>query len=73
MGRKGERGAWADQGWQVKPTLLVVDDDESNLESIEGVFAKEGYEILLASGGRDALELVRKTRVDVILTDLIIP
>ena len=70
---KGERGAWGDQGWQVKPTLLVVDDDESNLESIEGVFAKEGYEILLASGGREALELVRRQRVDVILTDLMMP
>ncbi len=73
MGGKSERGAWADDRWQVKPTLLVVDDDESNLESIEGVFAKEGYEILLASGGRDALELVRKQRVDVILTDLMMP
>ena len=73
MSGKGERGAWVDGGWQVKPTLLVVDDDESNLESIEGVFAKEGYEILLASGGREALELVRKQRVDVILTDLMMP
>lgn len=73
MSGKGQGGAWPDQGWQVKPTLLVVDDDEPNLESIEGVFAKEGYEILLASGGRDALELVRKTRVDVILTDLMMP
>ena len=73
MGGKGERGAWVDERWQVNPTLLVVDDDESNLESIEGVFAKEGYEILLASGGREALELVRKQRVDVILTDLMMP
>ena len=64
---------WVDQEMVLSPTLLVVDDDESNLESLEGVFAKEGYTILLAQGGRQALEFVRKQRVDVILTDLMMP
>jgi len=55
------------------PTLLIVDDDQSNIESLEGVFAKEGYHVLLALGGREALEAVRKQRVDVVLTDLMMP
>jgi len=52
---------------------MVVDDDDSNLESLQSVFAREGFKILLAPGGREALELVRKERVDVVLTDLMMP
>jgi two-component system response regulator HydG len=66
-------GNWMDEARGLAPTLLVVDDDRSNLESLEGVFAREGYAILLASGGREALEAVRKRRVDVVLTDLMMP
>jgi len=55
------------------PTLLIVDDDDSNLESLQGVFAKEGYRILTANGGKAALETARKDRVDVVLTDLMMP
>lgn len=57
----------------LKPTLLIVDDDPSNLESLEGVFSKEGYQVRLVDGGRPALELVKKERVDVVLTDLMMP
>jgi two-component system, NtrC family, response regulator HydG len=63
---------WAAEGL-VSPTLLIVDDDESNIESLEGVFAREAYKVLLAPGGREALEAVRKNRVDVVLTDLMMP
>lgn len=64
---------WVDHDLALSPTLLVVDDDDSNLESLEGVFAKEGYTVLLAQGGRQALELARKQRIDVLLTDLMMP
>ncbi len=57
----------------LSPTLLIVDDEESNLESLERVFAKEGYHVLLAGGGKDALEMARKRRIDVVLTDLMMP
>ncbi len=69
-----ERGGdWMQDGRATSPTLLVVDDDHSNLESLEGVFAREGYRVLLAAGGRVALETVRRHRVDVVLTDLMMP
>jgi two-component system response regulator HydG len=56
-----------------EPTLLVVDDEASNLESLERIFAREGLTVLTAKDGKDALEVVRKRRVDVVLTDLMMP
>ena len=64
---------WGGEEWRAVPTLLIVDDDSSNLESLQKVFDSEGYRVLTASGGKDALETVRKQRVDVILTDLMMP
>ncbi len=54
-------------------TVLVVEDDRSNLESLERIFAKEGYRVLCAEGARAALDLLRKQRVHVIVTDLMMP
>jgi len=54
-------------------TLLVVDDEESNLESLEKIFSKEGYQVLSAPGGKEGLDLLRGHDVDVILTDLLMP
>ena len=56
-----------------EPTLLVVDDEASNLESLERIFAREGLAVLTAKDGKDALEAVRKRRIDVLLTDLMMP
>ncbi|MFO0693443.1 MAG: sigma-54 dependent transcriptional regulator [Polyangiales bacterium] len=54
-------------------TLLVVDDDASNLESLEKIFRKEGLRVLTAPDGPRALEVVRQQRVDVVLSDLMMP
>ena len=55
------------------PTLLVVDDEPSNLESLERIFAREGLAVVTAPDGREGLEVLRKRRVDVLLTDLMMP
>jgi two-component system response regulator HydG len=55
------------------PTLLVVDDEPSNLESLERIFAREGLSVVTAPDGREGLELLRKRRIDVLLTDLMMP
>ncbi|MCB9593236.1 MAG: sigma-54-dependent Fis family transcriptional regulator [Sandaracinaceae bacterium] len=54
-------------------TVLVVDDEPSNLESLDRIFAKEGFRVLTASSGRHALDVCRTHRVDVVLTDLMMP
>jgi two-component system response regulator HydG len=54
-------------------TLLIVDDDSSNLESLVRVFEREGLEVLAAADGRQALDLLRTRRIAAVLTDLMMP
>jgi len=53
--------------------VLVVDDEPSNLASIEKIFQRDGLRVLTADGAKSALELVRTHRVQVVLTDLMMP
>ena len=52
-----------------KPTLLIVDDEEGPRQSLRIVF-KNDYQILLATNGLDAIELVKNNAVDVIVLDI---
>ncbi len=55
------------------PPVLVVDDEPSNLASIEKIFQRDGLRVLTADGAKAALEIVRSHRVQVVLTDLMMP
>ncbi len=54
-------------------TICVVDDDASNLASLETIFKREGMRVFAASGAKRALEICRKHRVQVVVTDLMMP
>ncbi len=54
-------------------TLLVVDDELSNLASLQKIFQKEGMRVLLAENAKQALEQARRHRVQVVLSDLMMP
>src|SRR4029077_5488418 len=54
-------------------TVLVVDDERSNIESLEKIFLREGMRVLVAHDAKHALEQVRTHRVHVVLTDLMMP
>ena len=61
-----------------QPTLLVVDDDAAHLASLVQIFERMqsegmGLRVLPAGSGREALDLLRRTAVDVVLTDLMMP
>ena len=53
--------------------ILVVDDDVDIRETLGEVLRIEGYSVLLAANGTDALELAKKERPDLILLDLMMP
>ncbi|GJQ60856.1 MAG: acetoacetate metabolism regulatory protein AtoC [Candidatus Scalindua sp.] len=53
--------------------ILVVDDQESIRLALAKMLTKEGYEVVLAEEGEDALEILRKRKINVILTDLRMP
>ncbi|MBX7113350.1 MAG: sigma-54 dependent transcriptional regulator [Myxococcaceae bacterium] len=54
-------------------TVLVVDDDSANLDSVCRVFQREGLPTLAASSGQEALGLIRRPEVGVMVTDLMMP
>jgi two-component system response regulator HydG len=54
-------------------TVLVVDDEPSNLTSLEKIFQREGMRAFTAESPRAALDVVRRHRVQVVLTDLMMP
>ena len=60
--------AAADRG-----TVLVVDDEPSIVESLAKIFRREGMTVLAATDGDAGLELLRRHRVGVLLTDLMMP
>ena len=54
-------------------TLLVVDDDPGLRESLQRTLTRAGYQVVLASDGRSALDLMQGTPLDLVLTDLRMP
>jgi DNA-binding NtrC family response regulator len=56
-----------------KATLLVVDDEKHQRESLQMILEDEGYRVTLASDGREALAKAADVRPEVVLTDLKMP
>ena len=54
-------------------TILVVEDEKVQLESISGFLGKQGYEVLQSARPVDALAVARDQAVDIVLTDLKMP
>jgi signal transduction histidine kinase len=56
-----------------KPHLVIVDDEPVILQILKAVFEDEPYRLTLASSGHEALELMRRDGVDLLLTDKNLP
>jgi DNA-binding NtrC family response regulator len=54
----------------MKPVILVVDDEPLQREIMKTILEGEGYPVLSAASGSEALALMDKTPVDLVLTDL---
>lgn len=53
--------------------ILIVDDDSEFREIARLSLSKNGYDIVEASGGREAIDLARKVRPALILLDILMP
>jgi len=53
--------------------VLTVDDDPECLQLLQEILSNAGYTTLTAPGGREALEILARTPVDVAIIDLVMP
>ncbi len=53
--------------------LLIVDDDRSLRQFLDILFSKDGYQVFTAETGKEALKLMEKQPVDVVLADIRMP
>ena len=54
-------------------TLLVVDDNKTNVEIIATLLMEQGYKIETAFNGKEALKIIGKGKIDLVLLDLMMP
>ena len=62
-------------GTVMSQNILVVDDEAIARRYMERALAQQGYRVMLANDGEQALELLRMTRrkVDLVITELVMP
>jgi len=53
--------------------ILVTEDSPTILEILKTVLAEEGYEVIAAADGQQALDLARTEKPDLIVLDLMLP
>jgi len=57
----------------VFPAVLVVDDEVAILQSLSGILSDEGFEVLTASNGYEALKIIEEESPDLVLLDIWMP
>jgi two-component system, NtrC family, response regulator len=54
-------------------TILVVDDEKNYLLVMDALLSEGGYEVLTAGSAEEALKIVRKNDLDLVITDMKMP
>ncbi|MBC8443498.1 MAG: response regulator [Deltaproteobacteria bacterium] len=53
--------------------ILVVDDEPSIVVPLQFLMEQQGYSVILAENGHDALDLIYKYKPDLVLLDIMLP
>jgi PAS domain S-box-containing protein len=53
--------------------ILVADDDLGVCRSIHDLLAEDGCEVIMASGGKEALRVLERVSVDLVISDVVMP
>ncbi len=69
VGRAQEKVA-SKEKVQTRDTLLIVDDDREMVTRMERILTKEGYAVLCAYSGEEAIEVIFKNKIEVVITDI---
>ncbi len=54
-------------------TVLIVDDDPRNLKLLAALLRQDGYRVISASSGNEALHLLVREKIDLVVLDLMMP
>jgi two-component system, NtrC family, nitrogen regulation response regulator NtrX len=54
-------------------TILIIDDEESIIQSLDGILTDEGFEVVSAKSGQAGLEKIEETMPDLVLLDIWMP
>jgi CheY-like chemotaxis protein len=54
-------------------SILIVDDEEPNRDILSRRLSKDGYTVSVAEGGKQALDMMRIERYDLVLLDIMMP
>jgi len=57
----------------VATKILIAEDDESVLEVLKLILSRENYQILTAKNGREAIDLYRFAKPEIVLMDIELP
>ena len=57
----------------MKDTILVVDDEESICQSLKAILSDEGYQVLVAGSGEEAVKIVEEEMPQLVLLDIWLP
>ncbi len=60
-------------GSPTRPRILLVDDEESILNSLRRLLRSQPYEVVLADSGARALEILAEQPVDLVISDARMP
>src|SRR5262245_55517746 len=56
-----------------KPRILIVDDEPSMRDMLRIVLRRDGYDVVVAANGAEAIAILEKERVDLLLSDIRMP
>jgi len=57
----------------ISARILVVDDTPANIQTLTAILKEQGYQLSVATNGRQALQVIEKIRPDMVLMDVMMP
>lgn len=58
---------------QCKPNILIIDDEASICESLQGILEDEGYNVVTASSGEMGIRTLASEPIDLVFLDILMP
>lgn len=55
------------------PSIMIIDDEPSIRQSLSGILSDEGFDVITASNGYEALKIIDSESPDLVLLDIWMP